>query len=246
MQKGKEALKELSEKEWSNCIWDFETNLKYIQPDENEGCAKFCSYQLCRKKLDKPLKCVNCNSVYCSRDCQVKAWKFSHKDSCNIYIKSNNNSLTSIDYQTIIKRQLRRIRMYLCPYIVSKTSVVGKGFTFVSSKETFKEWISYQRTTQEGVLLSRSFKVEFLTLDELDMLISDNFEFGIMRPSISKLIDSYDPTSSFVFAILFNCGLLLTAQFPLVPDEGICLRLGKMYNFDKLDTPLQLNVDEDD
>ena len=42
-----------------------------------------CSNSGCGRLLQKPLQCARCRkALYCSRDCQVAAWKGGHKREC--------------------------------------------------------------------------------------------------------------------------------------------------------------------
>lgn len=40
-------------------------------------CAK------CNKKITEPVQCLNCNELFCSRQCQIKSVKTFHKRYCN-------------------------------------------------------------------------------------------------------------------------------------------------------------------
>ena len=53
-------------------------SLRVQQPQ----CGK-CDNPGCGKRLQKPLQCSRCKKAqYCSKDCQVAAWKSGHKREC--------------------------------------------------------------------------------------------------------------------------------------------------------------------
>lgn len=261
-------MQQLEAAQWKG-KWEFETNLKYILHVDNaaenaiaQDRKPQCSTMGCSNQLQKLLRCKNCGMIYCSRDCQVLDWKQGHKGECSLFKKAHpseqtsasgapvegqgEDELTKEEKQHIIEKQLRRVRIYLCPFVASKTSLLGPGFVFITSSSPIASWIGFKRRAVDGRMLSRSFKMEFLTLDDFDSSIADNFELGVIRPSISKLLQTYDKSKEVVCSILFACGYFTTATFNLVPDIDVSKRLGAMYEFDKLDAPLQLNIDEED
>ena len=45
--------------------------------------SQLCAFADCRKLLSAPLRCARCQkAVYCSKDCQTRAWKAGHKREC--------------------------------------------------------------------------------------------------------------------------------------------------------------------
>jgi len=50
---------------------------------ERADCSRRCDFTACSKQLTAPLRCARCKeAVYCSKDCQTKAWKAGHKREC--------------------------------------------------------------------------------------------------------------------------------------------------------------------
>lgn len=166
----------------------------------------------------------------------------NHKDECAFVEK--RDGLGRDETLLILELALRRIRMYLCPFVVCKTEKMGKGVAFVKSKEPIKDWIYIGRRDWQGRLLNRSFVVEFLTLGEFDGLaFEDDFELATVRPKLQAILDEYDVTKEMVVLVLTGCGFFACASFPLIPDVTICKPLGDMYKYADMDCPLQLNVD---
>lgn len=199
----------------------------------------------------KLLKCAKCRvASYCNKECQVEDWtKNKHKRHCENYQLIGPN-MTLRDNET--KEQQRnlifaRIRFYACPYAVHKTRSLGRGFLFVQSSGTLalmsltKQMDSYGRKTP-----MRSVLLHYLTLGEFDRdLCRDDFEMTVVRTELQTAVQDYDEEKQVVLLIKFRCGHLVVGVAPLVPDYGICRKLGMDYYSDnKTEAALQLNLDD--
>jgi len=247
IQEGAEELEKLNKIGWKG-EWAFEEDLKYdnqgIFASDKVKCARIgCDAEVAEAELKR---CAKCKGCYCKRDCQIADWKKRHKYECNILCNILNEEFSKEDKRMTIENQMQRIRMYMCPYVVVKTESLGRGIVYVSSTSSLTQWVCRDAVNHQGKGLDRSFKLEFFTLDDWDAFVADNFELAAPRKHIKTMIDSYDIEKQFVLVLLFACGHYAGAIFPLVPDAGICKRLGDMYEFAQMDSPLQLNVDTAD
>jgi len=148
----------------------------------------------------------------------------------------------------VVEHLLRRIRMYMCPYNVVMSEARGRGLVFVKSQSPIRQWIfGEQAIDHKGYSLSRNVQMQYLSLGEWDTVAFENdFEMALIRPQLQVSLDEYDPKSQFVVVVLLGCGFFGCCILPLVPDYNICLSLGKMYEYEKIDVAIQLNVDAKD
>mmetsp|Transcript_9213 Transcript_9213/g.15455 ORF Transcript_9213/g.15455 Transcript_9213/m.15455 type:complete len:231 (-) Transcript_9213:963-1655(-) len=206
----------------------------------------------CGKSETSLSKCSKCRvASYCSRDCQVKDWKtgsgLPHKHACQSYARIGLDSvLKTEDDQIAVRGELfGRVRFYVCPYAVHKSSVLGKGFLFLQSDRTLAELsLLYPKTTRGHPMGMRSLLVHFLTMGEYDTEVCrDDFELAVVRTALQATVDNYDEQTSVVLLMRFRCGHIAVGKAPLVPDYGICKSLGKDY-YSQDAGALQLNIDD--
>ena len=139
-----------------------------------------------------------------------------------------------------------RIRFYVCPYAVFKSTCLGKGFLFIQSECTLAELSLLLPMNARGHTMGiRSVLVHYLTVGEFDSEICrDDFELAEVRGNLRETVDQYDPETTVVLLMRFRCGHVALGTAPIVPDYGICKSLGKDYYSDSTAGALQLNIDE--
>lgn len=60
-----------------------------IQYRDMHGLEPIPSCDMCGLGIGKKLKrCARCTGLYCSRDCQLKAWEKFHKINCQDFVKT--------------------------------------------------------------------------------------------------------------------------------------------------------------
>ena len=86
--------------------------------------------------------------------------------------------------------------------------------------------------------LTRSF---LITLHFLFLVSGKNdFELGVVRNGLVTAVETYDPKTQMVVLWLSLCGYLGVLTVPIVPDFGICQKLGVEHAMNRT---LQLALD---
>ena len=194
----------------------------------------------------KLMACARCGIKYCSRSCQVAHWKRIHKDECALFkaFRRAQAPLSGEDARIVVERQLRRVRLYLCPFAVSHHKIIGNGFLFVRSESALADFVSMEPTDVYGRTISRGIVVQYLTLGEFDgVAFEDDFELSVVREPLKRALEAYDPRESIVVVMLLRCGFFSLIKYNIVQGYDFCLRLGTMYEFEKKET-VQLNLDD--
>jgi len=149
-----------------------------------------------------------------------------------------------------------RIRFYVCPYAVFKYRQLGRGFLFLQSDRTLLD-LSYA-TPKDGITgrslvegdpwsksQNRAVLLHYLTLGEFDSeLCREDFELYHIRPKLQHAIDTYDSEKHLVLLCRFRDGHMAVGIAVLVPDYGICQKLGGDYYSSNDSGALQLNLDD--
>ena len=220
-----------------------------LQADNNDDEGGMICFQ-CGSRHSKLLRCAKCQvATYCQRECQVQDWKKGkHKAACASYKRVGPNMTLST---TEVKRQacndlFGRIRFYICPYAVFKSSSLGRGFLFVQSNLSLATMSllipkdSYGRPTR-----NRSVLVHFLTVGEYDSEVCrDDFEMATVRSDLVQAVEEYDEEKEVVLLFRFRCGHMSLGKSVLVPDYGVCKKLGMDYFAENDSASLQLNIDD--
>ena len=224
--------------------WLKEIELGYTNAN-SESRSVVCFH--CGENSKKLSKCSRCNvAAYCSRNCQISDWKTGrHKMACPSYARVANTD-TSVGTKEEFRNELfQRIRFYICPYAVFRTSELGRGFLFLQTDKTIRDLSVYIPKDCTGRLVSRSVLCHFLTLGEFDSEVcKDDFELALMRTPLKKSIESYDIEKEVILLIRFRCGNMSLGKAVLVPDYKICKKLGKDYYAETANNALQLNLDD--
>ncbi|GKY93489.1 hypothetical protein MPSEU_000316400 [Mayamaea pseudoterrestris] len=200
------------------------------------------------------LACSKCQVArYCQKECQVLDWKKSpggHKQTCHLYQRVGPNMLISNAQDQEEARNLifARIRFYACPYAVNKTRTLGRGFLMVQSSGSLA-LMSLLGTRLDSLgrpTPMRSVLLHFLTMGEYDRdVCRDDFEMTIVRSELQEAVNEYDEETQVVLLMKFRCGHLVVGVAPLVPDYGICTKLGMDYfASNESEAALQLNLDD--
>lgn len=192
-------------------------------------------------------KCSKCDvAAYCSRDCQLKDWKTGrHKMACPSYARVANCPISD-DTKKLIRNELfARIRFYVCPYAIFRTAELGRGFLFLQTDRTLQDMSSYIPKDCTGRTITRSVLLHFLTQGEFDSEVCrDDFELALMRTPLKDTVETYDTEKEVVILCRFRCGHMTLGKAALVPDYGICKKLGQDYYGENAAGALQLNLDD--
>jgi hypothetical protein len=242
----------------SSVEWIQELELGYNGPKLRETICFSCgkgedTTATASPSLVKLSKCGGCHvAAYCSRDCQVKDWKGGgHKMACPSYARvadaSNaNNHIPEEGTRATIRNELfARIRFYTCPYAVFRSAELGRGFVFLQTDKTLAEMSLYHPKDCTGRPLIRSVLLHYLTLGEFDTEVCrEDFELAMVRTTLMEAVNSYNSEKEVVLLCRFRCGHLALGKAVLVPDYGICKRLGQDYYANNSSGALQLNLDD--
>jgi hypothetical protein len=227
----------------SSIEWNQTFELGYDEPDPRHPVCFSCAEQSSAEK--KFSKCEKCHiAAYCSRDCQIKDWKEGrHKLACSSYARLA--SMTDETKAAIRNEIFLRIRFYACPYAVFKTAELGNGFLFVQSDTALKDLSIPIPKDSSGRTLTRSIIMHFLTMGEFDAEVCrDDFEMAEVRGKLQVLVNAYDPEKEVVVLVRLRCGHVALGKAVLVPDYGICKKLGNDYYANNTAGAVQLNLDD--
>jgi hypothetical protein len=192
-------------------------------------------------------KCAKCSvAAYCSRDCQIKDWKMGrHKMACPSYARAASIRLNE-DVKMSIRNELYgRLRFYLCPYAVFRTTDLGRGFVLLQSDKTLQDMSLYTPKDFTGNTVTRSVLIHFLTMGEFDSEVcKEDFELALVRTKLKELVDTYDVEKEVILLFKFRCGHMALGRAVMVPDYQVCQKLGRDYYAETPTGALQLNLDE--
>mmetsp|Transcript_16589 Transcript_16589/g.37976 ORF Transcript_16589/g.37976 Transcript_16589/m.37976 type:complete len:250 (+) Transcript_16589:52-801(+) len=225
--------------------WIKEIELGYKKtPERSTVCFSCGKPPAPGKKLSKCSKCGV--AAYCSRECQLKDWKEGrHKMACPSYARVAQTPISDETKQIIRNELFARIRFYVCPYAVFRTAELGRGFLFLQTDKTLRELSTYIPKDCTGRIITRSVLLHFLTLGEFDSeLCKDDFELALMRTPLKDAIETYDTEKEVILLCRFRCGNMALGKAALVPDFGICKRLGQDYYANNTAGAVQLNLDD--
>ena len=205
------------------------------------------------------MKCSKCHvATYCSRDCQINDWKNGgHKRSCDSYkrlatITTNKKEEEEDgDNGDAVKLMIRmelfaRIRFYACPYAIFKFGELGRGFLFIQSNETLRNLSLAIPKDEFGKPMphGRSILMHYLTMGEFGSEVCrEDFELTMVRSKLQDVVDTYDPDTEVVLLWRLRCGHVAVGKSVLVPDVGICRKLGMDYYSSSPAGAVQLNLD---
>jgi hypothetical protein len=227
--------------------WVQTLELGYDEPATPSPICFGCGKETGDPSVTNLSKCAKCQvAAYCSRDCQIQDWKEGrHKVACPSYAR-----LSTIDAETT-KEQVRnevfsRIRFYACPYAVHKTSELGNGFLFIQSDTTIKDLsIAIPKDRYGRTMNTRSILMHYLTLGEYDAEVCrDDFEMAVVRTKLQELLADYDEQSEVIVLLRLRCGHVALGKAVLVPDYGICKKLGQDYYANNPAGAIQLTLDD--
>jgi hypothetical protein len=204
----------------------------------------------CGASYAKLSKCGTCQVAgYCQKDCQVKDWKDGHKSACSTYARVGPAmKLETDDVKASVRSQLfQRIRFYACPYAVWKTATLGRGFLFIQSDNTLATMsLALPKDSYGRHIPNRAVLLHFLTVGEYDSeLCRDDFELTEVRTKLQEAVENYDEQKEVVVLMRFRCGHVALGMATLVPDYGVCRKLGLDYYAEQSGAgALQLNIDD--
>ena len=171
--KGAEASKNLADFEEeeaalvASVLWLASTDLGFPAPSHGEKRVPLCSSKACLKKGTS--QCARCHGAsYCSKECQVSDWKGGHKQAC-VRIRRIVNGREEPNLKAGIVRLLRRIRMYMVPFLVAnEATATEKGFVFLQTSNPVDEFVllGTKVNPKTGETYSRSVVLQYLTLPE--------------------------------------------------------------------------------
>jgi hypothetical protein len=229
--------------------WVQSLELGYDEPEPPTPLCFCCGKKQTTEETMKLSKCSKCEvAAYCSRDCQLKDWKEGrHKLACPSYARLAANDVPTDETKEAIRNEIfARIRFYACPYAVFKSRELGKGFLFVQSDTTLKDLsICIPKDNTGRTMTTRAILMHFLTLGEYDSeLCRDDFEIALVRGKLQELLDTYDDEKEVILLFRLRCGHVALGKAVLVPDYGICKKLGEDYYANNPAGAIQLNLDD--
>jgi len=227
--------------------WIKEIELRYKESSERSVVCFSCGTRPSSENSKKLSKCSKCDvAAYCSRDCQLQDWKTGrHKMACPSYARVAKSPMCD-ETKTAIRNELfQRIRFYVCPYAVFRTAELGRGFLFLQTDISLQDMSSYIPKDCTGHTITRSVLLHFLTLGEFDSEVCrDDFELALMRTPLKDAVETYETEKEVLILFRFRCGNMALGRAPLVPDYGICKKIGQDYYAENTAGALQLNLDD--
>jgi hypothetical protein len=192
--------------------------------------------------------CVQCNVAgYCQKDCQVNDWKTGgHKAACASYKRLGSSmNLPEQEFEAVRNQIFQRIRFYACPYAVHKASTLGRGFMFVQSDCTLAMMsLLVPKDCYGRLIQNRNVLLHYLTMGEYDAEVCrDDFEMTVVRTKLQEAVETYDEQTQVVILMRMRCGHVALGMAALVPDYGLCRKLGLDYYSESTAGAVQLNLD---
>lgn len=172
----------------------------------------------CYREVKQDIRCGKCKKVrYCSKDCQVKAWKdYNHKSYCELECQYG------VDYEiqssTISKEELGHIALRPIPQ--GALILVDVAFRMVQEGEE----VTFPDLHEEGIsIVQRLLPMNGTIIDKLKR---NTAHFNDKRPSISLLFaflnHSCIPNAYFYALPAKRCDLyLVRAHRDIQPGEEI-------------------------
>lgn len=231
----------------STVEWIKEIELGYQKFSPRSTVCFSCGSQPSPENSKNLSKCSKCNvAAYCSRECQLTDWKTGrHKMACPSYARVAQTPISDETKIAIRNELFARIRFYVCPYAVFRTSELGRGFLFLQTDKTLQDLSVYIPKDCTGHTTTRSVLLHFLTLGEFDSEVcKDDFELALMRTPLKEAVESYETEKEVIILCRFRCGNMALGKAVLVPDYGICKKLGQDYYAENTAGALQLNLDD--
>ena len=195
--------------------------------------------------------CSQCGLPYCSKECQTSDWKRGgHKLHCKQFasLSGFGGMRLEITDDEITALVLRNVRMYTCPFTVRKYREYGRGFLFGTSSSTISDFVFEGHVSARGQKLSRLISFRFATLVEYGKMCEEHSGFKVVSETLCSCVATYNPEKELVF--LFVCegtagapAFLTCVLCPLVPDFGICEKLGADYADRDM---IAINLDDED
>ena len=95
------------------------------------------------------------------------------------------------------------------------------------------------------MMATRSILMHYLTLGEFDAEVCrDDFEMAVVRNKLQELLKEYDEHSEVIILLRLRCGHVALGKAVLVPDYGICKKLGQDYYAHNPAGAIQLTLDD--
>lgn len=195
--------------------------------------------------------CSRCGLPYCSKECQTLDWKRGgHKLHCKQFasLVGFGGMRLEITDDEVTALVLRNVRMYTCPFTVCKYREYGRGFLFGTSSSPISDFVFEGHVNARGQRLERLISFRFATLAEYDKMCEEHSAFTVVSETLRSCVTSYNPQKEIVF--LFLCegsvgapAFLTCVLCPLVPDFGMCEKLGVDYAERDM---IAINLDDED
>lgn len=128
------------------------------------------------------------------------------------------------DDAELISSCIRKNRIYVAPFAVSKYGAVGKGFVFVQSSCPLADLAYTGHVTETGRRLERHLNVGYFTLTDFgNKLAKDHPGLLAVRDGLEKLVNSYESSKQMAVLFIGGCGSLnlLTVQVGGLYSESI-------------------------
>lgn len=235
----------------TSVVWIQELELGYIGPASRPPVCFSCGgvgLEAAAAAEGALSKCARCRvAAYCSRDCQLRDWREGrHKLACPSYARVAGPDPPNAETRAEIRNELlSRIRFYVCPYAVFRSTDLGRGFLFLQTDRTLSEMSIYIPKDCTGRAVTRSVLLHYLTVGEFDSEVCrEDFELVMVRSKLKEAVESYDTEKEAVLLCRFRCGHMALGRAVLVPDYRICQKLGQDYYAGNPSGALQLNLDD--
>ena len=223
-----------------------EPETMHSNPNNDGGMSCFH----CGARHAKLLRCGKCQvATYCQRECQIQDWKKGqHKSACSSYKRVGPNMvLTCLEAkQEACSELFTKLRFYVCPYAVHKSSTLGRGFLFIQSDLTLATMsLAIPKDSHGQTTRNRAVLVHFLTMGEFDAEVCrEDFEMATVRSELRNAVEGYEEEQDVVVLFRFRCGFMCLGKSKLIPDYAICKKLGVDYFAENTSASLQLNIDD--
>lgn len=200
-------------------------------------------------------KCARCGAMYCSRECQVKDWKATHKLMCvDRRAKAASQKVeskmmdSSVSDEESVMTVLNQLMAYTSPFAVYQASQVGKGILFAQTEEDARRFRYTGKVDEAGKELNRVLYFHYVTEKELETEILPNIpELEKHKGQWRKHLKKYLPKSQLVMLVKTGCGFSRCQVVPLEPKYQMCL--GAIHDnlkmYQEMDQ-LEVNLDTDE
>lgn len=227
----------------------YEVELAYELPPQvpsSQGWS--CHNKACANRETKDHRfglCARCGGArYCGRKCQVADYRQGHKALCSR--AADLVKRQTFNKEATLVRLLRKVRLYVGPFVVAQSDSRGEGFLLVQSSRPLLDFVLLEASVdyRTGEPYSRELLMTYMTSDEFSgSMAKSDPRLQAVVPLLSQALGSVNREVDMVVMAKFRCGHLCVLEMPFVPGKQVLAVLATEYGYGTMDT-LQLNVDE--